>query len=111
MFPHGIGGFIIESFFELFETLLSYITSTISFMRVGGFVISHAGMMLVVHTLMSMVGGGGHGFGYIAVAIFGNIFVMALEGLVVGIQCLRLEFYEMFSRYYDGGGIAFEASK
>ena len=111
MFPNGILGFFVEAFFELFETILSYITSTISFMRVGGFVISHAGMMLVVHTLMTMVGGGGNDVGFVMVAIFGNLFVMALEGLVVGIQCLRLEFYEMFSRYYDGGGIAFEASK
>ena len=111
MFPNGIFGFLIEAFFELFETILSYITSTISFMRVGGFVISHAGMMLVVHTLMEMVGGGDKMFPFVLVAILGNLFVMALEGLVVGIQCLRLEFYEMFSRYYDGGGIAFEASK
>ena len=37
----------------------------------------------------------------------GNLFVMGLEGLIVGIQVLRLEFYEMFSRYYDGDGFAF----
>ena len=43
------------------------------------------------------------------VCIFGNIFVMALEGMIVGIQVLRLEFYEMFSRYFSGNGIAFKA--
>jgi len=36
--------------------------------------------------------------------VLGNIFVMALEGLIVGIQTLRLQYYEMFSRYYEGGG-------
>ena len=75
-----------------------------SYLRVGGFVLSHAGMMLVVMTLMDMVGG----FGSPIVLIIGNLFVMGLEGLIVGIQTLRLEYYEMFSRYYVGGGKKFE---
>jgi len=104
MFPKGFGGFFIEGFFELFEILLSYVTNTMSFLRVGGFILSHAGMMLVVMTLMDMVGSGGW-----LVLILGNIFVMGLEGMIVGIQVLRLEFYEMFSRYYEGNGIAFTA--
>ena len=41
--------------------------------------------------------------------IIGNAFVMILEGLIVGIQTLRLEYYEMFSRYYTGGGVRFKA--
>ena len=41
--------------------------------------------------------------------ILGNIFVMCLEGMIVGIQVLRLEFYEMFSRYFTGNGIVFKS--
>lgn len=107
MFPDGFGGFFTQSFFELFEVCLSFITNTISYLRVGGFVLSHAGMMLVVTLLMEMVSGAGS----IAVAIFGNLFVMCLEGMIVGIQVLRLEFYEMFSRYFTGDGIAFQSLK
>ena len=107
MFPNGFGAFFVEGFFELFEVVLSFITNTMSFLRVGGFVLSHAGMMLVVYTLANMVGG----VGEIAVLIFGNVFVMCLEGLIVGIQVLRLEFYEMFSRYYEGNGISFKTIK
>ena len=106
MFPDGFGGFFTQSFFELFEVCLSFITNTISYLRVG-FVLSHAGMMLVVTLLMEMVSGAGS----IAVAIFGNLFVMCLEGMIVGIQVLRLEFYEMFSRYFSGDGIAFQSLK
>ncbi|MEG0736406.1 MAG: V-type ATPase 116kDa subunit family protein [Longicatena sp.] len=106
MFPNGFGAYFTESFFELFEICLSYITNSISYLRVGGFVLSHAGMMMAVTLLMSMAGNAG-----IIVAIFGNIFVMCLEGLIVGIQVLRLEFYEMFSRYFEGRGIAFSAMK
>ena len=39
--------------------------------------------------------------------IFGNVIVIALEGLLTGIQVLRLEFYEMFSRFYAGDGKPF----
>lgn len=106
MFPNGFGGFFTEAFFELFEILLSYITNTMSYMRVAGFVLSHAGMMLVVSSLMEMTGNAGP-----IVFVLGNIFVMALEGLIVGIQVLRLEFYEMFSRYYTGDGIPFKTLK
>ena len=105
MFPESIGGFIVEGFFELFEVVLSYITNTMSFLRVGGFVLSHAGMMMVVYTLMGMSSGI---VGQSVILIVGNLFVMGLEGLIVGIQVLRLEFYEMFSRYFEGNGIPFE---
>ena len=45
------------------------------------------------------------------VLIFGNLFVMCLEGLIVGIQVLRLEFYEIFSRFYSGDGKPYEPAK
>lgn len=104
LFPDGFGGFITEAIFETFETVLSYITNTMSFLRVGGFVLSHAGMMMVVFSLMNMFGPVGSTITF----ILGNLFVMGLEGLIVGIQVLRLEFYEMFSRYFEGNGIPFK---
>lgn len=99
-----IGNFIAENFFELFEYVLSYVTNTMSFLRVGGFVLSHAGMMLVVMTLADMVSAGVSP----VVVVLGNIFVMGMEGMIVGIQVLRLEFYELFSRFYDGDGHPFQ---
>ena len=107
MFPEGFGSFFTEGFFELFDIVLTFITNTMSFLRVGGFVLSHAGMMLVVYTLANKIGGPG----YWITLIIGNIFVMVLEGMIVGIQVLRLEFYEMFSRYYEGKGIPFKSIK
>ena len=100
MFPDGIGGFLTEGIFELFEIILSFVTNTLSFLRVAGFVLVHAGLMMVVN---SLAGDGTN----MVVLILGNLFVMGLEGLLVSIQVLRLEFYEMFSRYYDGDGIVF----
>ena len=99
-----VGGFIVENFFEMFEFLLSYISNTMSFLRVGGFVLSHAGMMLVVMTLMKMVSSTAQPF----VLIIGNAFVMAMEGMIVAIQIIRLEFYEIFSRFNESDGVPFE---
>ncbi len=107
MFPEGFGSFFTEDFFELFDVVLTFITNTMSFLRVGGFVLSHAGMMLVVYTLAEMIGG----VGYWITLVLGNAFVMCLEGMIVGIQVLRLEFYEMFSRYYEGNGKPFISMK
>ncbi len=100
----GWGAYLTEGIFELIEVILSFVTNTMSFLRVGGFVLSHAGMMIVVMTLTEMSGSYG-----IVVMIIGNALVIALEGLIVGIQTLRLEYYEMFSRYYEGGGKKFIA--
>ena len=101
--PDSWGGYCTQSFFELFEYALSYVTNTMSFLRVGAFVLVHAGMMEVVFTLANMF----TGVGYVAIVIIGNIFVMGLEALLVCIQVLRLEFYEMFGRFYKGSGRAF----
>lgn len=101
--PESMGSYITEGIFELFEVVLSFFSNTMSFLRVGGFVLSHAGMMAVVFTLSDMVGTGASP----VVIVLGNLFVMGMEGLIVGIQVLRLEFYEMFSRYYEGDGKPF----
>ena len=100
----SVGTFIIEGFIELFETCLSYLTNTMSFLRIGGFILSHAGLMLVVNVLAGLTDGG---VGYVLVQILGNAFVTGVEGFLVGIQVLRLEFYELFSRFFKGGGKPF----
>ena len=87
-------------FFELFETLLSYLTNTLSFMRVGAYAITHVGLMMVIQMLA------GSGLNPVVI-VLGNLFVMGFEGLLVGIQVLRLEFYELFGRFYDDGGIPY----
>ena len=95
--------FLVEGFFEMFETLLSYFSNTISFIRIGAFAVSHAAIMEVVLQLTGAESGNPNWLG----VIFGNLFVCGFEGLIVGIQVLRLEYYEMFSRFYKGSGHAF----
>lgn len=97
--------FFVEALVELFDVVLSYATNSISFVRVGAFALSHAGMMGVVLTLAGYESGSPNWL----VVVLGNILVSGLEGLVVGIQVLRLEYYEMFSRFYKGTGKPFVA--
>ena len=104
IFGGSIGSFIVDNLFEMFEVALSYVTNTMSFLRVGAFILVHAGMMKVVFVLASMFSP----VGYVITVIVGNIIVMALEALLVGIQVLRLEYYEMFSRFYIGDGRKYE---
>ena len=102
--PGGKAMFVIQGFFELFEVLLSYFSNTLSFVRVGAFAVSHAAMMEVV----LMLAGAEAGSPNWLVVVLGNLFVCGLEGLVVGIQVLRLEYYELFSRFYRGSGREFK---
>lgn len=99
-----VGEFILENVFEAFEIVLSFVTNTISFVRVGAFALNHIGMMSVVFIFANMTSGAAS----TVVIVLGNILVMGLEGLIVGIQVLRLEFYEIFSRFYDGDGREFK---
>lgn len=103
----SIGNFIIEGVIDLFETALTYVTNSMSFLRIGGFVLSHAGLMLVVNILAEKFGDAGS-VGWIITQIFGNLFVIGMEGFLVAIQVLRLEFYEMFSRFYVSSGKPFK---
>ncbi len=89
---------------ETFEMVNSYIASSLSFLRVAAFSLNHVALSLAVFTLADGMGLVGHWI----TLIFGNIFIIVLEGVIVTIQTLRLEYYEGFSRYYYGDGTPFE---
>ena len=104
LMPKEKGMFFVQGFFELFEVLLSYFSNTLSFVRVGAFAVSHAAMMEVVLMLAGAEAGGSPNW---IIIVLGNLFVCCMEGLIVGIQVLRLEYYELFSRFYHGTGREF----
>lgn len=97
----------VEKIFEIIEMLLSFLSNTISFLRLAAFAINHAGLCMAVYLLADMTSGAGN----LLIAILGNVIVLVLEGLIVGIQTLRLEYYELFSRFYDGSGKEYKSIK
>lgn len=104
--PYFEGGpfvYFIQSFFELFETVIGYLSNSLSYVRIGAFAAAHAGLTSVFFILAELVSPT-KGFGYWLVIVFGNIFVIGFEGMIVSIQTLRLEYYEFFSKFFSGSG-------
>lgn len=102
------GSYYIESGFEGVETILSTLSNSISFIRVGAFALNHAGLFMAFKVMAEMVPSGIPEF---IVLLLGNILILSLEGLVVFIQGLRLQYYEMFSKYFGGDGVAYKPLK
>ena len=100
----SMGMMIGVGFFELFEAVLGWLSNCLSFLRVGAYAIIHAIMMMIVYQLSAQADGGYSIFGL----VIGNVIVMVIEAALVCIQALRLEFYELFSRFYTGRGVSFK---
>lgn len=105
LYEETVSAYYVEAGFDLFETLLSMLSNTASFIRIGAFALNHVGLFIAFHTLSEMIG---TTFGNILMFILGNAIIIGLEGLVVFIQGLRLFYYELFSKYYLGEGVLFE---
>ncbi len=105
----GIGVQLLESFIEVADDMLRFAGNTVSFVRVAAFALAHAGLFVAVFTLADMVREAhGSGLLYYFTIVAGNAIIVMLEGLVVSIQTIRLEYYEFFSKFFRGGGEAFK---
>lgn len=107
----GIGGFVmylVQAFMDWFEVVISQLSNTLSYVRVGAFAVAHGGLSAAFFRLAELVGGGGHGAGYWIMLVVGNIFFVTLEALIVGIQTMRLHYYEFLGKFFTGGGMRFE---
>ncbi len=106
----SIGTYAIQLFFELFEAVISYLSNTLSYIRVGAFAVAHGGLSMAFFNLASLAGHEGS-IGYWVVVVIGQIFIIGFEGLIVGIQTMRLSYYELFSKFFSGGGRSYEPLK
>jgi V/A-type H+-transporting ATPase subunit I len=107
LFEGGLGIYAIQAAVELFEKLISFLSNSLSYVRVGAFAVAHVGLSAVIYILANLASPG-HGIAYWLVAIIGNLFIVGFEGLIVGIQTMRLEYYEFFSKFFTGGGAPYE---
>ena len=104
---HGVGGFImylIQAFMDLFETLISQLSNTLSFVRVGAFAVAHGGISMAIFALA----GEDLNVKFWITVLLGNIFIIGFEGLIVGIQTMRLNYYEFLGKFFTGGGMRFD---
>ena len=102
---NGFGAAVIEAVVELLETVITYLSNSVSFLRVGAFALAHAVLGFIIGTMMGLVGG----VGALAIGIIGNAIVIVLEGMIVAIQAIRLQYYEFFSKFFGETGREFKA--
>ena len=98
---------LLVTLIEGFEAIINYLANTLSFLRVAAFSLNHVALAVAVFALADMMGE----TGYWIMVVFGNLFIIILEGAIVSIQILRLEYYEGFSRFFSGDGRAFQPLK
>jgi V/A-type H+-transporting ATPase subunit I len=108
LLEHGFMVFVMEGFVEVLETASTYISNTVSFLRVGAFALSHAVLSFIVFTLSGMVSRIAAGPLFSAIImIAGNAVIIILEGMIVAIQVIRLQYYEFFSKFFTETGVEF----
>ena len=105
LYEESPGDYYIEAGFGVVETILSVASNIISFIRVGAFALNHVGLYIAFATMAEMLDSKSGG---IVILVIGNVFIIGLEGLIVFIQSLRLEYYELFSKYYSGYGVEYK---
>jgi V/A-type H+-transporting ATPase subunit I len=91
---------IVTGFFELFEAVTGYVSNSLSFIRLGAFAVAHEGLS----DLVASYSKGRWGW---VVMVLGTTLIVGFEGVIVGIQAIRLEYYEFFGRFFEGRGLPF----
>jgi V/A-type H+-transporting ATPase subunit I len=93
---------------EFFDAVVRLFSNVVSFTRLAAFGLMHAALGFVVFDAARALWGGKTGAVAAAfVFVVGNAVTFALEALVTGVQALRLEYYELYSRIFSGEGHAF----
>ncbi|MCI4354226.1 MAG: ATPase [Thermoplasmata archaeon] len=93
---------------ELFDSVLRVGTNTVSFARLAAFGLMHAALAAIVWEGAKALAHGPYLLAAAALFVVGNLIAFALEALVVGIQAVRLEYYELFSRILTSEGRVFQ---
>jgi len=90
--------------FEPIEVVMNLFSNSVSFLRVAAFGLAHASLTTAVFVVNDMTRVPGSD---IITLPFEHLFVVVLEGMIVTIQCLRLEYYEFFSKFFRGDGAGY----
>jgi V/A-type H+/Na+-transporting ATPase subunit I len=106
----GLTGVLVGGLVGLIEAFSYYASNTMSFLRVGAFALAHGVLSFVVFTMGELVRSRAPGGILFEIIVFliGNAVIIALEGLIVTIQVIRLQYYEFFSKFFTHTGKAFE---
>ncbi len=104
LYHETVSEYYVESGFDIVETFLSLVSNTLSFIRIGAFALNHVGLFMAFFTLARLMN---TAVGSVSMLVIGNVIILCLEGLIVCIQALRLQYYELFGKYFRGDGVEF----
>ena len=85
-----------EGGLHVMEAFIGAGSNTLSYLRIWALNLADFAVKFAFFTSFGIVG-----------AIFGNVLVMILEGLIVFVQTLRLHWVEWFGKFYEGTGHPF----
>ena len=85
-----------EGGLHVMEAFIGAGSNTLSYLRIWALNLADFAVKFAFFTSFGIVG-----------ALFGNILVMILEGLIVFVQTLRLHWVEWFGKFYEGTGHPF----
>ncbi len=101
---NGMGALFIGGVVELIEVVSTYLSNSISFVRVGAFALAHAVLGYIISSMVAIAPAAGA----VVIGIVGNVIVIVLEGMIVAIQVIRLQYYEFFSKFFNETGSEFK---
>jgi V/A-type H+-transporting ATPase subunit I len=107
----GDGAFAagVKAFVSILEPVSFYLSNSLSFLRVGAFALSHVVLSFIVFTMGDMMRQRS-GIGVLwqlIIVVCGNAIIIFLEGLIVSIQIVRLQYYEFLSKFLTETGSPF----
>jgi V/A-type H+-transporting ATPase subunit I len=99
---------VTQAVVEFVDAVIRLVSNLISFTRLAAFGLMHAAIGGIVFAGAAALWGGVAGsIAAALVFVGGNVLAFALEALVTGVQALRLEYYELYSRVFTGEGHPF----
>lgn len=104
----GGGTGVMQAVIEVLDSVIRLGSNLVSFARLAAFGLTHAALLTVVWSgTTALWAPDWRAAAAILVFIVGNALTFGLEALVAGIQALRLEYYELFSRIFQSEGRQF----
>ncbi len=104
----GIFGKLIGGIASLYD-ITSYISDLLSYSRLLALGLTTGVMAQVFNMLSTLMGTGVLGIIYmIVIFLVGHAITIGLNALGSYVHTMRLQYVEMFSKFYDGGGKLFE---
>lgn len=96
-----VGGYVIDGFGELLEVFISFLTNSLSYVRLAAFALAHSIFAGFASDLGSTIG-------FVSSFVLVNALVISVDGFAAGIQSVRLLYYEFSTKFFAASGERFK---